>query len=205
MRQHQLYETGDTDAPDILKDRNGAVVLRMCRACGRAEASLDEPCSSRATPVRVGIPTDNATWQARYLDLARHVAGWSKDPSTKVGTVIVGRDRRELCVGYNGFPPGIADTDERLRDKLTKYALTQHAERNALDNARFDLRGGLLATTMHPCSECSKSIISRGIAVVICPLPLDREPWRSDAVTAVGMLEEGGVRILYDVAPREDQ
>lgn len=40
--QHVLYETGDKDAPDVIKDRNGEVVLSLCRNCGRGEAELDD-------------------------------------------------------------------------------------------------------------------------------------------------------------------
>ena len=117
----------------------------------------------------------------RYLKLASHVAEWSKDPSTKVGAVIVGGDRREIALGYNGFPPGIDDTPERLAHKETKYAMTQHAERNVLDNARFDLAGATLYVTMYPCNECAKSIVAKGIKRVVCPPPLDREPWRTSS------------------------
>src|SRR5688572_8065873 len=108
-------------------------------------------------------------WGRRYMDLARHVAGWSKDPSTKVGAVAVGKSRHnhDIVVGYNGFPRGIADTEDRLNDRQTKYKLIQHAERNVLDNARFDLSGATLYVTLHPCSECAKSIVSRGIAKVV--------------------------------------
>lgn len=44
MRDHQLYKTGDPDAPDYLKDQNGEVVLGECRKCGKVEIELDEPC-----------------------------------------------------------------------------------------------------------------------------------------------------------------
>lgn len=138
-------------------------------------------------------------WDERHLALARHVAQWSKDPSTKVGAVIVGGDRRHLAVGYNGFPPGIADRPDRLRDKETKYALTQHAERNVLDNAMFDVGGGALACTFHPCADCAKSIISRRIAKVICPPPADREPWRSSANLAAQLFSEAGIEVIYFV------
>lgn len=45
MKQHDLYKTGDPDAPDVIKDRNGEVVLEMCKVCGRAEIELSEPCT----------------------------------------------------------------------------------------------------------------------------------------------------------------
>ena len=44
---HDLYKDGDADAPDSIKDRNGQVVLGLCRKCGRAESELSEPCSPR--------------------------------------------------------------------------------------------------------------------------------------------------------------
>jgi hypothetical protein len=42
---HDLYKTGD-DAPDEIKDRNGEVVLGLCKRCGRAEIELSEYCIS---------------------------------------------------------------------------------------------------------------------------------------------------------------
>ena len=42
---HILYETKDEDAPDVIRDNNGEVVLGLCRICGRAESQLDEPCT----------------------------------------------------------------------------------------------------------------------------------------------------------------
>lgn len=45
--QHDLYETEDADAPDCVKDRNGEVVLELCKVCGKAEVELSEPCAPR--------------------------------------------------------------------------------------------------------------------------------------------------------------
>lgn len=44
---HDLYKTGDADAPEVIKDRNGEVVLGMCRKCGKGEAELVESCDPR--------------------------------------------------------------------------------------------------------------------------------------------------------------
>ena len=38
---HILYETGDADAPDAIKDNNGEVCLSLCKRCGMAECQLD--------------------------------------------------------------------------------------------------------------------------------------------------------------------
>lgn len=138
-------------------------------------------------------------WDARYLDLARHVAKWSKDPSTQVGAVVVGKDRRKIAVGYNGFPRGIVD-DNRLFDREVKYTLIQHAERNVIDNAVFDLEGATLIVTLHPCVECAKSIVSKGIARVVCPpVPPDKEKWVEQADLAALIFNEAGVKLYVMV------
>ncbi len=135
----------------------------------------------------------NEKWSRRYMDLAKHIAQWSKDSSTKVGAVLVGRDRRRIAFGYNGFPLGIKDTPERYNDKETKYRLIQHAERNAMDNATFALDGATLAVTLFPCSECAKSIIQKGIRRVLTPPLPDREPWATQGRHSLAMFEEAGV------------
>jgi len=40
--EHKLYEAFDKDAPSSIKDRNGEVVLALCKVCGLAEYQLDE-------------------------------------------------------------------------------------------------------------------------------------------------------------------
>ena len=55
-------------------------------------------------------------WDRRFLDLAAHISTWSKDPSTKVGCVVVGEDREIRSTGFNGFPRGIEDDEERLAE-----------------------------------------------------------------------------------------
>lgn len=106
-------------------------------------------------------------WNQRFMDLAHHVAGWSKDPSTKVGAVIVNEKKQVLSLGYNGFPRGVHDCAERYNDRSTKLQFVAHAERNALDNAYIDVDGATLYSTLYPCSECAKGIIQRGIRQVV--------------------------------------
>ena len=59
-------------------------------------------------------------WNMRFLEMAKMVGSWSKDPSTQVGAVIVDDDRRVISLGYNGFPKGVAD-NQRLDDRKEKY------------------------------------------------------------------------------------
>jgi dCMP deaminase len=73
-------------------------------------------------------------WDVRFLRLAHEVAKWSKDPSTKVGCILV-KDKKVISMGYNGFPAGISDDLSRLEDRSIKYEITVHAEVNAVTNA----------------------------------------------------------------------
>lgn len=114
-------------------------------------------------------------WDKRFMDLADHVAKWSKDPSTKVGAIIVNQNKQILSIGYNGFPRGVEDRQWRYDDREMKYLFVAHAERNAIDNAFTDIRGSTLYTSLCPCNECAKSIIQKGIArVVTKPPPIDK-------------------------------
>ena len=106
-------------------------------------------------------------WDKRFLELAAHVATWSKDPSTKVGACIVDHKRHVVSLGYNGFPRGVEDSPELYNDRAMKLLHVCHAERNALDNAHCDVTGCTLYCTLFPCNECAKSIIQRGIKEVV--------------------------------------
>ena len=109
-------------------------------------------------------------WEQRYLDLAKHISTWSKDPSRQIGAVVVGDSGQILSIGYNGFPRGIND-DERLHDRETKYSLVVHAEMNAIYNATLNgisLRDSTLYVWGLPvCSDCARGVIQVGITRVV--------------------------------------
>ncbi len=132
-------------------------------------------------------------WDQRFFKLAQHVAEWSKDPSTQVGAVIVDSQRRVVSLGYNGFPRGVQDTQERLNDKPTKYKFVVHAEANAILNAETPVDGCVLFATKSPCSECVKLLIQAGIVGVVAPPPSSDEPWATDAEFSRTMLAEADV------------
>jgi len=135
-------------------------------------------------------------WDRRFIELASHISYWSKDPSTKVGSVIVNEKNHILSVGYNGFPSGVEDSPLRYSDRDTKLKYVCHAERNALDNAHSDVSNCTLYATLMPCNECAKSIIQRGIKRVVCYVP---DPSRDGASfnwdVTKSMFEEAGIQL----------
>lgn len=138
-------------------------------------------------------------WDNRFLELAKHISGWSKDPSTKVGCVVVGEDREIRSTGFNGFPRGINDDASRLTDRDKKYPLICHAEENAIMHAArigISLKGSTAYVTWPPCSRCARSLIQAGIEEIVYPetkaIP---ERWLEDFNTSNGMLLEAGIRV----------
>jgi dCMP deaminase len=134
-------------------------------------------------------------WDKRFLDLCEHIATWSKDPSTKLGSVIVDDKKRIVSVGYNGFPRGVMDYEDRYNDRPTKYLFVAHAERNALDNAPMMVDNCTMYVTLEPCVECAKSIIQKGIKRVVT-YPTTRQDvfnWN----IARQMFKESGVELIY--------
>lgn len=121
-------------------------------------------------------------WDVRYLNLAKEVSTWSKDPSSKIGAVAVGSKGQVLSQGYNGFPRGIFDGEARLKDRELKYKYIVHAEQNLIYNATYNgvsLDGATLYVTGLPvCSECAKGVIQVGIKRVVMPEQDIKENWK---------------------------
>ena len=142
-------------------------------------------------------------WDRRFLSLAEHIAQWSKDPSTKVGAVLVNENRIVVGMGYNGFARGVVDSHERLTDRDLKYKFVVHAEVNAILQAGANARGAHLyvwPSFLIPCicHECAKVACQAGVKEVVGYHP-DRERaergarWADSIAVAKAMLDESGV------------
>lgn len=146
----------------------------------------------------------NQLWEGRFLDLARLVASWSKDPSTKVGAVIVRPDRTVCSVGYNGFPRKMPDDPEWwarkgvAREREDKLSRTIHAEVNALLHAREPVHGYTVVTwPFLSCDRCFVQLAQAGIARFVapaCPEAL-RERWEPSFEKVRKYAEEMGVNV----------
>lgn len=136
-------------------------------------------------------------WDERFLLLAEHVAAWSKDPSTKVGCVLVDAHRRVIGMGYNGFPRGVSDDAARYDDRPTKYLMVQHAEANAVLNAVTSVRGSTAYVTHHPCATCAGLLIQAGVSRVVSFTPEGgiAERFADSFRAAATMLDEAGVSV----------
>ena len=141
-------------------------------------------------------------WDRRWLELANVIGGWSKDPSTKVGAVIVDGRNRLVSVGYNGLPQGIVDSHDRLHDRELKYKIIIHAERNAVLFAGRSVEECTLYTVpFMPCASCAGQMIQSGIAKVVS-YENDNPRWQEDFALTQELFDEAGVElVLYKELP----
>lgn len=137
-------------------------------------------------------------WDLHYLNLAKEVSTWSKDPSTKIGAVAVGKHGQILATGYNGFPRGIKDSFERLENRETKYSYMIHGEINCIYNATLtgvSLDNATLYVYGLPvCSECAKGVAQVGIKKVFaCHPPIISTKWEQSNLLTKSIFEEIGI------------
>ena len=136
----------------------------------------------------------NNIWDKRFIDLAQHIASWSKDPSTQVGAVIAD-GKNLIALGYNGFAPAVVDCPERYADRDLKYKMIIHGEVNAMHSAERSIRGCTLYTwPFMPCPVCAAQVIKRGITRVVAPYS-DNPRWIQDFEISKMQFREAGVEL----------
>lgn len=137
----------------------------------------------------------NRKWDIRFLQLAKHIAGWSKDPSTHVGATAVDKDRVVLESGFNGIARGVEDLPERMQ-RPEKYLWMGHAEENLVAHAaRPRLAGSTVFVTHLCCSRCARMLINAGVAKVVCGGGTTSMP-KEEFDVAVQSFKEAGVELI---------
>ena len=142
-------------------------------------------------------------WDKRFLNLAKEVSTWSKDPSTQVGAVLVNDQKIVVGMGFNGFPRGVDDSSERYANRELKYKLVVHAEANAIIAAGQQTKGSVLyvypSFALPPiCNECCKLAIQAGVKEVVGYEPDENDErvkrWMESIGISKLMVEEAGVK-----------
>jgi dCMP deaminase len=144
---------------------------------------------------------NNEKWDLKFIELAKHISGWSKDKTTKVGAVIVNESNRIISTGYNGMPIGANDSIESRYEKDKKYFYTEHAERNAIYSAAEkgdSTRNATIYMQLYPCVDCARAIIQSGIKRVVCTKPdFNNEKWGESWRIADELFNECGIKVKY--------
>ena len=137
-------------------------------------------------------------WDNWFIKLAEHISTASKDPSTQCGAVIVRPDKTICSMGYNGFPRGMADTEERINNREDKSSRVIHAEVNAILSSRENLKGYTIYTwPFLTCDRCSTVVIQAGITRVVSMTPTENQllRWGKSFSLAKSYYEEAGIMV----------
>lgn len=146
------------------------------------------------------------TWNEFFMLHAYLVASKSKDPSTKIGAVIV-TDNVLISEGYNGFCRKVNDDVIERWKRPAKYSFVEHGERNAVYNAaRNGIRtlNSVMYTQGLPCVDCARAVIQAGINKIILhkqwedhfyKLTINGRTWTEDI--SAEMFQEAGVTVEY--------
>ena len=142
-------------------------------------------------------------WVEYFYSIAEQVKEKSKDNRTKIGAVIVGKDKEIVSTGYNSFPRGIDDWKPERQERPEKYFWFEHAERNAIYNAArigVSTKGCTMYLTCGMvCADCARAIINAGIVRIFLKRGggAKSDKWLESAARSEMMFEEAGVSVQY--------
>jgi len=145
----------------------------------------------------------NINWDEYFMSLAYLASTKSKDKSTHMGAVIIGKDKEIVSTGMNGFVRGINDHIDERQERPEKYFWMEHAERNAIYNAArigVSLKNCCLYVTAMPCMDCAKGIVQAGISKVIVDYNKEYEKspeWIEHSKRTLILFKEAGVELEY--------
>lgn len=102
-------------------------------------------------------------WDEYFMKIAETVATKSKDPSSKMGCVIVDARKRVVSLGYNGMIQNADESKMTLSERPMKYYFAIHSEMNAILFAHQDLTGCTVYNRVATCENCLKYCLQAGI------------------------------------------
>ena len=147
----------------------------------------------------------------KYLRLAKYQADlFSKDPSTKVGSLFVAPGSLQILTSsFNGFPRGVDESDMLRWQRPQKYNYVEHAERNGIYNASrrgTPLEDSICVVTMFPCSQCARALIQVGVKYIVSVEPNLGDPrWGDEHKYSLEMFKEVGIElILFNIMQEDD-
>lgn len=149
-------------------------------------------------------------WDQYFMSMTYLVSMKSKDPSTRIGAVIVGPDHEIRSTGYNGLPRGLDDDQPQRSERPEKLFWYEHGERNAIYNAArmgIALKDCTMYTQGVPCADCARAVIQAGIRRVIVDKRIEMEKdvggskWSESCKRSRVMFEEAGVELVEYAGP----
>jgi len=138
-----------------------------------------------------------------FLEQCEAAKKESHDPDRQVGVVIASPTGHLLATGSNRPPEALNLTLEASHHAITKdpdwkYYMLEHAERNAINNARrlgASVSGATMYGTLFPCADCARAIAAAGIRRLVVPAPQRDEKWQCHFHYARQILVLSGIEV----------
>jgi dCMP deaminase len=142
----------------------------------------------------------------------------SDDTSNQNAAMIVGYSPRTgfvlRSIQANRIPEGVTKTEERIKQRPTKYAFMEHAERSVIyDCAKHGIctQGLTMICPWFACADCARAIVLAGITRVIGHKQrmemtnLGREKvadtvqqrWTAEVSHGDQILQDAGIELVY--------
>lgn len=145
-------------------------------------------------------------WDETFMHDVYWWARRSKDPSTKIGAVLVHWNSKDpISHAYNGFARSVDDNVENRWERPEKYFWISHAESNSILNCSRTGRstiGTVMFTQAIPCADCANDIIQAGVAEVVVHQQWQEferiynwSKWTDSSKRSIEKFGEAGVKI----------
>lgn len=146
------------------------------------------------------------SWDELFFQDVYRYAAKSKDPRTKIGSVIVHWDEKDpISHGYNGFPRKVNEAIPERWERPEKYFWIEHAEKNSILNCARTGRatkGATMFTQGIPCADCTKAVIQAGIVEIVVhkqwqdyERKFNWDKWLDSGMRSTIMLNESGIKV----------
>jgi dCMP deaminase len=196
--------------PEFRKMRGSDAVRKLCvdhdHETGKVRALLCGHCNTAIGMLKENVSTlINAkvylqkhsdkipSWDQYFMDLALLASTRSKDPSTKVGAILV-KNKRIVSTGYNGMPFMVDDTIPERWERPDKYNFVIHAEANAIAFANGVRDLDVVYTTLFPCTSCACLLIQTGVKEIVYDTKINPRFEREFAISKQ-MFDESNVKV----------
>lgn len=145
------------------------------------------------------------SWDEFFLRMCYLIARKSRDSSSKIGSVLIKKDKSVISCGFNGIPAGCAESEEK-NIRPEKYYHWEHSERNAIFLAAkngIQTNDSILFTLSLPCSDCARAAIQSGVKYIIYHKQhqdifcAENDKWAESSKRSETMLRAAGIRLEY--------
>lgn len=178
---HDVYTNADPDRPAVICDKNGEVVLDLCKRCGKAEVELSGACiGAQAQPVAAQAWNRDEALRMiadERIELLREQPQLTPAQAARL---------EELNAAMNALSPRVTDEMvSRIEAVAARFAQLL-ADEQANDAVRYRKWRCVLQWQLNPNRVCSEAEVDAHVDNAIVPPPYKQDPVLTAAIAQAG-------------------